>query len=197
MSRFSSSDLPLTIADAAAALRAHEVTSTALTHGILERIERLNPELGAFIVVTADGGARRGRAGRRRLRGRHRQGSLQGIPLGIKDILADRDAPDHRQQPGARSRWVRGATRRWSRGSAQRRGRGNHGQAVVSEFAIGMPDPETGFPVPRNPWNPDHRAAGSSSGTGGAVAAGLLLGGLGTDTGGSVRGPAAPTATPG
>jgi aspartyl-tRNA(Asn)/glutamyl-tRNA(Gln) amidotransferase subunit A len=65
------------------------------------------------------------------------------------------------------------------------------GKLVLSEFAIGLPDPDNGFPVPRNPWNMAHSAAGSSSGTGIAVAAGLALCGFGTDTGGSVRGPAA------
>ena len=54
-----------------------------------------------------------------------------------------------------------------------------------------MPDRNKGFPIPHNPWNVEHTPAGSSSGTGIAVSAGLALGGLGTDTGGSVRGPAA------
>src|SRR5690606_34635126 len=54
-----------------------------------------------------------------------------------------------------------------------------------------MPDADKGFPIPRNPWHLGHSAGGSSSGTGIAVAAGLALGGLGSDTGGSVRSPAA------
>jgi aspartyl-tRNA(Asn)/glutamyl-tRNA(Gln) amidotransferase subunit A len=65
------------------------------------------------------------------------------------------------------------------------------GKLVLSEFAIGLPDPGTGFPVPKNPWDTERSAAGSSSGTGIAIAAGLALCGFGTDTGGSVRGPAA------
>jgi aspartyl-tRNA(Asn)/glutamyl-tRNA(Gln) amidotransferase subunit A len=65
------------------------------------------------------------------------------------------------------------------------------GKSTTSEFAIGLPDEDKGFPIPRNPWHLEHTPAGSSSGTGIAVAAGLALGGLGTDTGGSVRGPAA------
>lgn len=59
------------------------------------------------------------------------------------------------------------------------------------EFATGVPDPSKPFPIPRNPWNPDHWTGGSSSGTGNGVAAGAFLGGLGTDTGGSIRIPAA------
>jgi aspartyl-tRNA(Asn)/glutamyl-tRNA(Gln) amidotransferase subunit A len=65
------------------------------------------------------------------------------------------------------------------------------GKLVLHEYATGFPDPGTGFPIARNPWDLTHVPAGSSSGTGVAVAAGLVLGGLGTDTSGSIRGPAA------
>jgi len=73
------------------------------------------------------------------------------------------------------------------------------GKSTTSEFACGLPDPTKGLlPDPtnssliaRNPWNVDHSPEGSSSGTAVAVAAGMVLGGLGTDTSGSVRGPAA------
>ena len=60
-----------------------------------------------------------------------------------------------------------------------------------NEFADGGPSFDLPWPPARNPWNTDHFTAGSSSGTGASVAAGLILGGLGTDTGGSIRGPAA------
>lgn len=65
------------------------------------------------------------------------------------------------------------------------------GKTTTMEFATGVPDPSKPFPIPRNPWNPDHWTGGSSSGTGNGVAAGAFLGGLGTDTGGSIRIPAA------
>ncbi len=65
------------------------------------------------------------------------------------------------------------------------------GKTTTMEFATGLPDPDKPFPVPRNPWNEGHWPGGSSSGTGSGVAAGMFLGGLGTDTGGSIRGPAA------
>ncbi len=65
------------------------------------------------------------------------------------------------------------------------------GKSTTGEFACGQPDPEKGFPIPRNPWNIEHTPGGTSSGTAIAVAAGLALGGLGTDTGGSIRAPAA------
>src|SRR5918911_2913777 len=65
------------------------------------------------------------------------------------------------------------------------------GKLVLHEFAIGWPDPATGLRYARNPWDLARSPGGSSSGTGAAIAAGLILGGLGTDTGGSIRGPAA------
>ena len=65
------------------------------------------------------------------------------------------------------------------------------GKLATHEFAIGGPSFDLPWPPARNPWNTEHFTAGSSSGTGAAVAAGLILGGTGSDTGGSIRGPAA------
>jgi aspartyl-tRNA(Asn)/glutamyl-tRNA(Gln) amidotransferase subunit A len=65
------------------------------------------------------------------------------------------------------------------------------GKLATHEFAFGGPSFDLPWPPARNPWNTDHFTAGSSSGTGAAVAAGLILGGTGSDTGGSIRGPAA------
>jgi aspartyl-tRNA(Asn)/glutamyl-tRNA(Gln) amidotransferase subunit A len=65
------------------------------------------------------------------------------------------------------------------------------GKTTLREFAAGLPDPSKPFPLPRNPWNLERYSGGSSSGTGNGVAAGFFLGGLGTDTGGSIRIPAA------
>jgi Asp-tRNA(Asn)/Glu-tRNA(Gln) amidotransferase A subunit family amidase len=65
------------------------------------------------------------------------------------------------------------------------------GKLATHEFAFGGPSFDLPWPPPSNPWNMDHFTAGSSSGTGAAVAAGLILGGTGSETGGSIRGPAA------
>ena len=64
------------------------------------------------------------------------------------------------------------------------------GKLGLHEYATGWPDPDTGFRIPKNPWDLARTPGGSSSGTGAAIAGGLVLGGLGTDTGGSIRGPA-------
>ncbi|MHB8576894.1 MAG: amidase [Dehalococcoidia bacterium] len=182
-------ELPLTIDEAASALRARQVSSTELTKGFLERIERLNPQLGAFIVVTASEALAAAAAADADFAAGKDVGRLQGIPLAIKDILATKDAPTTANSNVLDRAWGHG----WDSPVSERlrsAGAVLLGKLVLSEFAIGMPDPDTGFPVPHNPWNLEHSASGSSSGTGIAVAAGLVLGGIGTDTGGSVRGPA-------
>jgi aspartyl-tRNA(Asn)/glutamyl-tRNA(Gln) amidotransferase subunit A len=182
-------DIPLTIRDAARALRNGEITSVALTRALLDRIDRLNPRLGAFIAVTPDTALAAAQQADADLRQSIDRGPLHGIPLGVKDIIATRDAPTTANSHILDPEWGTG----WDAPVVERlraAGAVILGKTVTSEFACGSPDPDNGFPMPKNPWNLDHSAAGSSAGTGIAVAAGLALGGLGTDTGGSVRGPA-------
>lgn len=118
------------------------------------------------------------------------RGPLQGIPLAIKDIISTSDAPTTANSNILDRAWG-------DRGDApvtrklREAGAVLTGKLGLSEFAIGRPDPATGFRIPKNPWNLEHSPGGSSSGTGAAIAAGLILGGLGTDTGGSIRGPSA------
>jgi len=183
-------DIPLTIKDAAAALRNGAITSVDLTRVMLERIDTLNPSLGAFIAVTPDTALAAARQADADLQQSVDKGPLHGIPLGVKDIIATRDAPTTANSHVLDPEWGAG----WDAPVVERlrtAGAVILGKTVTSEFACGAPDPDNGFPMPKNPWNLEHSAAGSSAGTGIAVAAGLALGGLGTDTGGSVRGPAA------
>jgi aspartyl-tRNA(Asn)/glutamyl-tRNA(Gln) amidotransferase subunit A len=183
-------DMPLTIKSAAAALRDGQSTSVALTSAMLNRIEHLNPRLGAFIAVSAETAMAAARQADAELDRGLDKGPLQGIPLGVKDIIATQDAPTTANSHILDRSW--GA--HWDAPVVERlrnAGAVIMGKTVTSEFACGAPDPDNGFPMPRNPWNLEHSAAGSSAGTGIGVAAGLILGGLGTDTGGSVRAPAA------
>jgi aspartyl-tRNA(Asn)/glutamyl-tRNA(Gln) amidotransferase subunit A len=113
---------------------------------------------------------------------------MQGIPYAAKDIIATLDAPTTANGTVLDPAWGDGydaaVIARLRAGGAVL-----IGKTVLIEFAIGMPDPNKPWPMPQNPWDLERSAAGSSSGTGIAVAAGLVLGGLGTDTGGSTRGP--------
>lgn len=182
-------DLPLTIQDAAAALRAGTISSVALTTGLLERIN-LNEKLGAFVTVCGESALKAAEAADHDFADGVDHGPLQGVPLAVKEIIATQDAPTTANSRVLDPRWGKGID---APVVARLRAAGSVliGKSTTSEFAIGLPDPDKGFPVPRNPCNLEHSPAGSSSGTGIAVAAGLALGGLGTDTGGSVRGPAA------
>jgi aspartyl-tRNA(Asn)/glutamyl-tRNA(Gln) amidotransferase subunit A len=183
------SEAPWTIQNAAAALRDGSITSEALTRDALDRIDRLNADLGAFIAITAESALEAAQQADADFASGIDRGPLQGVPVGVKDIIATRDAPTTANSHILDPAWGDG----WDAPVVERlRGAGAVivGKTVTSEFACGAPDPENGFPLPKNPWNLEHSASGSSAGSGIAVAAGLVLGALGTDTGGSVRGPA-------
>jgi aspartyl-tRNA(Asn)/glutamyl-tRNA(Gln) amidotransferase subunit A len=186
----SADSVPLTITEAASALRAGEITSLDLTSTMLERIDRLNGPLGAFVTVMTDTALEAAAQADKAFGNGVDAGPLQGIPVAVKDIIATKDAPTTANSRVLAPDWNAGID---APVTARLRAAGSviMGKSTTSEFALGMPDASKGFPIPHNPWNVLHTAAGSSSGTGIAVAAGLVLGGLGTDTGGSVRFPAA------
>lgn len=178
-----------TITDAAAALRAGATTSVALTEAAFAAADAHDEELGVYLSrfdETALAAAARADA---ELAAGTDRGPLHGIPLGIKDIIATEEGETTAQSLILDRAW--GAS-----GDAPVVARLRAAGAVITgktstmEYAIGIPDPDKPFPIPRNPWNPEHWTGGSSSGTGGGVAAGMFLGGLGTDTGGSIRYPA-------
>jgi aspartyl-tRNA(Asn)/glutamyl-tRNA(Gln) amidotransferase subunit A len=183
-------NVPLTIKDAAAALRDGTVTSVELTSTYLKRIAETQETLGAFVTTCDDTALEAAAAADRMFEAGVDSGPLAGIPLAVKDIIATKDAPTTANSRVLDPDWGKGVD---APVVARLRAAGSVilGKSTTSEFACGMPDADKGFPIPRNPWNTEHTPAGSSSGTGIAVAAGLALGGLGTDTGGSVRGPAA------
>lgn len=179
-----------TIIDAARALRSGETTSIELTATMLSQADECDARLGTYLSRYDETAlAAAARADSDFAAGIDR-GPLQGIPLGIKDIITTREGATTAQSLildpdwGARSDAVVVARLRAA-------GAVIMGKTSTMEFAIGLPDPDKPFPIPRNPWNLNAWTGGSSSGTGNGVAAGLFLGGLGTDTGGSIRIPAA------
>jgi aspartyl-tRNA(Asn)/glutamyl-tRNA(Gln) amidotransferase subunit A len=181
-------DLPLTIQDAAAALRSGELTSLELTNGMLDKIEALNPTLGAFIAVTKDTALEAATRADELFAAGTDLGPMQGIPFAAKDIIATKDAPTTANGLILDPAWGEGYDATVIE-KLRAAGAVLMGKLVLNEFAIGMPDASKPFPMPQNPWDLERSASGSSSGTGIAVSAGLILGGLGTDTGGSTRGP--------
>lgn len=182
--------IPTTIAEAAVALRSGRLTSIALTEQLLARTDALDAKLGTFIArfdETALAAAKQADAD---FAAGIDRGALQGIPLGIKDIIAAREGPTTACSKVLDPDWGRGVdapvvTRLRARGAIIL------GKTTTLEFAMGPPDPEGPFPLHRNPWDLERWPGGSSAGTGTGVCAGLILGGLGSDTGGSIRIPAA------
>jgi aspartyl-tRNA(Asn)/glutamyl-tRNA(Gln) amidotransferase subunit A len=181
--------LGTTLVADAARLRAGETTSVELVTESLAKIHATNDQLGAFVTVCDETALAAAAAADADFAAGIDRGPLQGLPLAIKDIISTQEAPTTANSRILPPGWGDGVD---APVVARLRAAGGVvvGKSTTSEFAIGLPDPDTGFLVPRNPWNLDHSPAGSSSGTGIAVAAGIVAGGLGTDTGGSVRSPA-------
>ena len=182
--------LPSTIVEAGAALRDGRISSVSLTQELITRAKATQDTIAAFIAITEVSALAAAQAADTELRQGIDRGPLHGIPLGIKDIIATNDAPTTANSRVLDPAWGDRAdatvVRKLREGGAI-----VLGKLGLHEFAIGWPDPSTGFRIPKNPWDMARTPGGSSSGTGAAIAAGLIMGGLGTDTGGSIRGPAA------
>lgn len=178
-----------TLTDAAAALRSGAVSAAELLGHALDNADAADGALRVFLTRFTD----RARAQADRVDAKIAAGAelapLDGIPLGIKDILAHAHAPTTAQSLVLDPAWSNGDCAVVSR--LEQAGAIVTGKTTTMEFAIGVPDPDKPFPVPRNAWDPQRWAGGSSSGSGSGVAAGMFLGAVGTDTAGSIRIPAA------
>lgn len=179
----------LSIAEAGRALRQGKTSSRALTEDALRRIGSIDPKLNAFIVVTHQRALADADAADAAFAAGHDRGPFQGIPYGLKDIY-DTEGIATTCHSKLRKDIVPKADSIVAR--KLREGGGVLlGKLATHEFAIGGPSFDLPFPPARNPWNTDHAPGGSSSGSAAAVAAGLCRMAMGSDTGGSIRGPAA------
>src|ERR1700693_5898252 len=179
----------LTIAEAARLIEKRELSPVELTASRLARIEKLDGKLNSFIrVLAADARASAKSAEADITAGRYK-GTLHGIPIGLKDIYETAGIPTTGHSKVMQDHVP--AADAFSVKKLKDAGCVVLGKLATHEFAFGGPSFDLPWPPARNPWNPDHFTGGSSSGTGAAVAAGLVLGGMGTDTGGSIRLPAA------
>jgi aspartyl-tRNA(Asn)/glutamyl-tRNA(Gln) amidotransferase subunit A len=179
----------LTIAEASGLIAARKLSPVELARMCLNRIAEVDPALHSFLLPTEERALADARAAEARMQASALKGPLDGIPIGHKDIyntagirttghsrLLETNVPSEDAV----------VVQKWSAA-----GTVLLGKLATHEFAIGGPSFDLPWPPARNPWNLEHFTAGSSSGTGAAVAAGLVLGGTGSDTGGSIRGPAA------
>src|SRR5215470_7880254 len=178
----------LGIAELGRRYRSREVSPVDVATAHLARIDRLDKTLNSYVTVTPEQALTEARAAEAAI-GRGGAGPLAGIPVAYKDLYATRGVrttagsalladwvPDHDSTCVTR---------------LSRAGMVMLGKLITHEFAFGIQFPGHRFPPARNPWNLDHIPGGSSSGSGAALAAGLTVGALGSDTGGSIRGPAA------
>ncbi len=178
----------LGIAEAADLIRAKKLSPVELTDALLSRIASLDPLLNAFITVTADrarGAAREAEADI--AKGRYR-GPLHGIPFALKDIYNTAGILTSGGSKVCADNVP--ATDATTTRKLQEAGAVLLGKLQTHEFAHGGPSFDLPWPPARNPWNLAHFTGGSSSGSGAALAGGLVPAALGSDTGGSIRGPA-------
>src|SRR3984957_665897 len=178
-----------TIAEAAQAIATKRLSPVELTRACIDRVHKLDGELNAFVHLTEEQALSDARVAEAAIMAQGPKGPLHGIPIGLKDIADTKGIPTTCQskllQDNIPDADATCAEKLAAAGTVL------VGKTTTHEFADGGPSFDLPKPPARNPWNTERFTAGSSSGTGAGVAAGLILGGIGTDTGGSIRGPAA------
>lgn len=179
----------LTIAEAASLIAAKQLSPVELTKACLARLHATESTLHSFVLPTEDRAMADAKAAEAAIMQAGPRGPMHGIPIGLKDIV---DSAGIETTCG--SKILQGNVPEKDATCAAKlaaAGTVLMGKLTTHEFADGGPSFDLPKPPACNPWNPEHFTAGSSSGTGAAVAAGVILCGIGTDTGGSIRGPAA------
>ena len=177
----------LTIAQASTLIRARKLSPVEYADALLERIEALDPQLDAFITVTAELARKQAKQAEAAIAKRKYRGPLHGIPFALKDIYDTKGILTSGGSKVCRDNVPKedATTTR----KLQDAGAVLLGKLQTHEFAHGGPSFDLPWPPSRNPWHLEHFTGGSSSGSGAALAAGLVPASLGSDTGGSIRGP--------
>jgi len=179
----------LTISEASSMIRSKAISPVELAELVFARIRALDSRLHSHITVLEEKGMAAARQAEAEIARGQWRGPLHGIPIGLKDIYNTAGiATTGHSALFADHVPERDATTVYKLADA---GAVFTGKLSTWEFAIGGTSFDLPWPPARNPWNTDHDPSGSSSGSAVAVAAGLCLGAMGSDTGGSIRGPAA------
>ena len=178
----------LTIREAGRLIHTGDLSPVELTRSYLDRIDDIDGTTRAYITVVPDIALADARKAEAEIASGKYKGVLHGIPMALKDVY---DTEGVRTTAGSRVMHDR-IPKEDANAAARLKAAGviMMGKLATYEFAMGFTDPKFGFPVPRNPWNQAHITGGSSTGSGAAVAAGLCMGSLGSDTSGSIRAPA-------
>ena len=178
----------LTIKQASEAIQAGTLSPVEYTQALISRTEQLDPKLNAYIKFTPERAISDAKKAEEAIVTNKSITPMTGIPYGLKDII---DVEGF--ETTAHSKILIdniSRTNAYVTNKLDSSGGILMGKLALHEFAIGGPAFDLPFPPARNPWNINHHPGGSSSGSGSAVASGMLPAALGTDTGGSVRNPA-------
>lgn len=179
----------LTIAQAADLIANRKLSPVELVEDKLERIKKIDNQLNSFICVLSDEARAAARQAEAQIASGDYKGPLHGIPIGLKDVydVAGVATTAHSKimQNAVASTDSHVVTQLKQAGAIIL------GKLATHEFALGGPSFDLPWPPARNPWDTTRFTGGSSSGSGAAVAAGLVLGSAAGDTGGSIRGPSA------
>ena len=177
------------ISEVSALIESRELSPVELVEAHLARVEETEPKLNAFITLLADEALEQANAAEREIAAGNYRGALHGIPIGLKDLYYTKGV---RTTVGSRilrdfvPDYDAAVTENFSEAGAVL-----IGKLQMHEFALGATSVNPHDGPARNPWNPDRITGGSSGGSGAAVGGGQCMGALGSDTGGSVRIPAA------
>jgi aspartyl-tRNA(Asn)/glutamyl-tRNA(Gln) amidotransferase subunit A len=177
------------IAELSALLSQRKTSPVEITNLFLSRIEKHNPALNAYLTVTPDSALAAARESEKRLRQKRSRGPLEGIPIALKDNIWTRGI-----RTTAGSKFLANfvpAEDATVAASLHRAGAVLLGKTNLHEFAYGISTNNPHYGPTRNPWDPARIPGGSSGGSAAAIAAGLCVASVGTDTGGSIRIPAA------
>ncbi len=178
----------LSIAQASELIRTRKLSPVEYVEHLIARICALDPHIHAFITPTFELALQQAKIAESEILAGHYRGPMHGIPIGAKDIFetqgilttgGSRTGLHH--TPGRDAAIV---SKLYGHGALML------GKLATHEFAHGGPSLDLPWPPVRNPWKLDRFSGGSSSGSAAGVAAGLMPGALGSDTGGSIRGPA-------
>ncbi len=183
-------DLALESIEAVAAhIKSKEISPVELTETLLERVQRLNPEVNAFVTMTPEQALEEARVAEQAIADGNYRGALHGVPVAIKDLFATKGV---RTTAGSKllREWVPDEDATVVK-KLRDSGAVSLGKLGMHEWAFGCTSDNAFYGAIRNPWNTDHVPGGSSGGSGAAAAAGLAYAALGSDTGGSIRIPAA------
>ena len=178
----------LTLAQAAALIRTRKLSPVEYTRALIARTDALEPQLNAYITRTTEAAMEAARAAEAEIARGNYRGPLHGIPFAVKDIYDTAGV----LTSGHSRICIDRVPSKDATAVARLRAAGGvlMGKLATHEFAHGGPSFDLPWPPARNPWNTAHFTGGSSSGSGAALAAGLVPASLGSDTGGSIRGPA-------